>query len=166
MDNILFIGNVNVFVMPCYKCLWCLLVFIIFVNIFGYHHYWSFCCWLWWCCFYDWYYSYPCILLQVDILLEAKGCLLTYKFGKTFTLQICSFFFSKLYDFCSFWFFLIYIENIVLIIYVWIFLYKNNLQIGDIDSNLKLLPCIVKRHFKTVLHLHVSINQPLDTLLT
>ncbi len=41
---------------------------------------------------------------------------------------------------------------------IWIFLWKNNLQIEDIGCNLELLHCILKRHFETILHLHVFIN--------
>ncbi len=35
---------------------------------------------------------------------------------------------------------------------------KNNLRIGNIVCNLELLPCIVKRHFELILHLHIYVN--------
>jgi hypothetical protein len=73
-------------------------------------------------------------------------------FGKTFTFQICSIFFSKLYDFCSFLFYFFYIlKNIVLITCLNCVHARITCKLETlIDSNLKLLPYIVKRHFKTI----------------
>ncbi len=40
-------------VINVYGCCYCLSSLSTFLDI---HHYWSFCCCLSWCCFYDWYY--------------------------------------------------------------------------------------------------------------
>jgi hypothetical protein len=61
----------------------------------------------------------------------------------------------------TFFQFFSYIQDNVLIICLDL-LCRNNIQIGNITCNLKgnfeLLPCIVKRHFKAILHLHTCFQ--------
>jgi hypothetical protein len=104
-----------------------------------------------------WYYPYPYpyIVQHVRISLEVKGCWLAWLRQKNYTLV---FFNPKNYVIFVHFDYDFFLHWRGLIICLYIFFYKNNLQIRNIAWNLKLLPYIVKGHFTSVFHLHVSIN--------